>query len=78
MDPMGVLALLCIFIAAPLIVFGFVYLNKRSTNQVKALQLKKEMLELEVEKEELHMKALAEENRKYDRVLGGTIEGGGK
>lgn len=78
MNPFTVSALsvVCLFVAAPAIVFGFVLLNKRGKNQLEALRLRKEMLELEVEKERIHALGLAEENRKYDRIIAGSGEPG--
>jgi energy-converting hydrogenase Eha subunit H len=78
MDTMTIslFSVFCVFIAAPAIVFGFIYFSKRSGRQVEMLKYKKEILELEVEKEELRIKALAEENRKYDRLIAGEGEEG--
>lgn len=67
----------CVFIGAPLIVFGFLFLRRRGRDQLEALRIKKEMLELEVEKEKLHLAAMAEENAKYDRIIEGPGARGG-
>jgi hypothetical protein len=64
-----VLSLFSGLVLAPGAVFLFIYMVKKNANQVKVIQLKKEMMELEVKKEEIHMQALIEENKKYDRVL---------
>lgn len=67
--------ILCVFIGAPSVVFTFVYMLKRNRNDLEALRVKKEMLQLEVEKERLRVQSLAEENRKYDRIIS---DGGGR
>ena len=67
---------LCVFIGAPSVVFTFVYMVKRGRNDLEALRIKKDMLELEVERERLRVAALAEENRKYDRLIEGSGDPG--
>jgi hypothetical protein len=57
-----------------MIVFGFIYLSKPDRLRLEELRIKKEMLELEVEKEKAHTSLLEAESAKYDRI----IEGGGK
>ncbi|HTX73781.1 MAG TPA: hypothetical protein VMC79_13205 [Rectinemataceae bacterium] len=70
MNFIAVFSVFCTFIAAPAIVFSFIYFTRRGKNQVEMQRLKKEMLELEVDREELHLKVLVEENKKYDRMIG--------
>lgn len=69
MNITALFSIFSVFIAAPAIVFGFVYIMRRGKDRVEELRLKKEMLELEVEKEKMHLLALTEENRKYDRLI---------
>lgn len=69
----AVLALFMGLIGLPATVFGFILLLRRDRHRIESLRLQKEILALEVEKERLRACALAEENRKYDRL----IEGGG-
>jgi hypothetical protein len=69
MDPTAIISILCVFFVAPTIVFGFIYLGKRSKLRLEELRIKKEMLELEVEKEKTHVKALEAENAKLDRMI---------
>jgi predicted membrane protein len=64
----------CVFIAAPSIVFGFILLQKRGRNRLEELRLKKEMLMLEVEREKFRHATMIEENRKYDRIIDGTVD----
>jgi len=61
-------------LVAPALTFGFIVLIRKQKSDVDKLRLKKEIMEIELHKEELHMKSLIEENRKYDRLLENTIE----
>jgi hypothetical protein len=65
----AILSILCVFIFCPGIVFGFIYLSKKRKADVELARNKKEILELEVRKEELHLQCLSEENKKYDRII---------
>jgi hypothetical protein len=56
-------------LVAPCLVFGFILLLKKGKNDVERARLQKEMKEIEMRKEEIHLKALIEENRKYDRMI---------
>ena len=71
MNIAGILAILCSLLGIPLIVFGFIYLNIKSKRDIEMMRVKKEMLELEVEKERLTLKKLEAENVKYDRLING-------
>jgi hypothetical protein len=62
-------SVLSIFIGGPLIVFGFLLLGKRYKRDVEMMKYKKEILELEIEKEQMHLKAIEAENLKYDRII---------
>ena len=65
----GIFAIFCVFIGAPSIVFGFIYLKMRNKHSIEKMRLNKEILELELEKEKTHLKALEIENIKYDRII---------
>jgi energy-converting hydrogenase Eha subunit H len=71
MDMTAIVSLLTVFGVAPIIVFGFIFLSKRSRNQVEIMRMKRDITELEVRKEEAKARALIEENRKYDRIIDG-------
>jgi hypothetical protein len=68
----------CVFIAAPAIVFGFIFLLRRSKTRIEELMLRKDLIELEIKKEALRLEAIREENRKYDRILSGNIDATGR
>jgi hypothetical protein len=60
---------------APCLVFGFILFLKKGKNDVEKARLQKEMKEIEMKREEIHLRALIEENRKYDRLIeGGASE----
>jgi len=71
MDMTAIVALVSIFIVAPMIVFGFILLAKRGRNQVEIMRMKRDIAEIELKKEEAKARGLAEENRKYDRIIDG-------
>ncbi len=75
MDYAGIIAILSSLIGIPVIVFGFIYLNIKNKRAVEVMRLKKEMLELEIEKEKVRARLLEAENVKYDRIIDGTDRG---
>ncbi len=75
MDYAGIIAILSSLIGIPVIVFGFIYLNIKNKRAVEVMRLKKEMLELEIEKEKVRARLLEAENVKYDRIIDGTERG---
>ena len=64
-----IISVLSLFVAAPVIVFSFILKMKKSNNEVMKLQYQKEMLELELKKEELQIKRLEAESKQYDRLI---------
>jgi len=60
---------LLLFIGLPTVVFFFVRAIQRDKSEVERLKARKEVLELEAKVEEARAKSLAEENRKYDRII---------
>ncbi|MEI6873992.1 MAG: hypothetical protein WCL50_02560 [Spirochaetota bacterium] len=57
------------FVGLPTLAFFFIRTLQRDKSSVERLKYQKEVLELEVKKEEARAKSLAEENRKYDRII---------
>ncbi|MDR3303427.1 MAG: hypothetical protein LBS86_03350 [Treponema sp.] len=64
-----IVAILAIFIGAPAIVFSFVWGVVKSGNEIKKLRCQKELLELELKREELQIKRLEAESKRYDRLI---------
>jgi hypothetical protein len=54
-----------------LVVAGLVFSYKgiKQKNKIKELELQKEILELEAEKDNIKIKLLEEENKKYNRII---------
>jgi len=69
MDIAGIVAILSTLIGIPVIVFGFVLLNLRSKRSIDKIRLQKEILELELQKDQIKLKMLEAENIKYDRLI---------
>lgn len=69
MDIAGIIAILSSLLGIPLIVFGFIYLNIKSKREVEMMKIKKDMMQLEIERERLNLQMLDAENVKYDRLI---------
>jgi hypothetical protein len=65
----GSIAILSVFVGLPGIVFHFIYKSKK--NKTEMIKQQKELLEIEIEKEKIHLRLLEEENRKYDKIIEG-------
>jgi hypothetical protein len=65
----GSVTVISLFVGLPAIVLNFI--NKSEKNKIEKLRLQKELLEAEIEKENVHIKLLEEENRKYDKMING-------
>ena len=53
----------------PGLIFGFIIISKKIKADVEKSKYQKEILELEVKKEEIHLELMIEENKKYDKVI---------
>ena len=71
---MGYLGILIPIIALsiPILAIVFSYSQKSQTTKIKELELQKEILQLEIEKQNGNIKLLEEENKKYDRIIEGS------
>jgi hypothetical protein len=58
----------------PVTVFGFILIIRKQKTDIEKLRLKKEIMEIELEKESLNLKLIEEENRKYDRIINNRLE----
>jgi hypothetical protein len=72
--PIPYFGMIMFFLVAPAITFGFIGYTKKLRADVEKKRYEKEILELEVRKEEVHLQMLEEENRKYDRMIGSDFE----
>lgn len=69
MDITAIISVLSIFIGTPLIVFGFIFLNKRNKRDIEMMKYKRDIMDIELEKEKIHLKVLEAENQKYDKII---------
>jgi hypothetical protein len=65
----GLLAILSIFVILPGMILTFAYRNKKNKNELKKLEYEREILQLEMEKDNLRIKLLEEENKKLDKII---------
>jgi hypothetical protein len=56
-------------LSIPIVAIVLNYKQKSHSSVIKELELKKEILQLEIEKQNGNIKLLEEENRKYDRII---------
>jgi hypothetical protein len=71
MDLIAIIAIVSIFIGLPAILFTFIHKNikNKRENDIEKLIYQKEILELEIEKENKQIKLLEEENKKLDKLI---------
>jgi hypothetical protein len=67
----GSIAILSIFVGLPAIALTFAYRNVKNKREkeVEKLKYQKELLELEIAKEDKQIKLLEEENKKLDKII---------
>jgi hypothetical protein len=71
MDPVAIPVLGIVFslFILPATVFGFILIIRKQKTDIQKLEIKKQMLELELQKEKVSLRLLEEENKKYDRLI---------
>jgi hypothetical protein len=63
----GSIAIMSLFVGLPMIILSSI--KNKSKAEIEKLKYQKEILELEIEKENITIKRLEEENKKYDEIL---------
>jgi hypothetical protein len=71
MNVTEVVSIVSTLVVAPAIVFLFIYKIKKNKTDIEKLKYEKEVLELEIEKQNNQMKLLAKESEKYDKLIYG-------
>jgi hypothetical protein len=68
---MEYLGILVPFVALSIPIIAIVLSHKQKTqkNRIREIELKKEILELEIKKQNTTIKLLEEENNKYDKII---------
>jgi cell shape-determining protein MreC len=56
-------------LSIPIVAITLSYKQKTQKNRIRELELQKEILELEIEKQNSKVKLLEEENKKYDKII---------
>jgi hypothetical protein len=56
-------------LSIPIVAIALSYRQKAQKNKIKELELQKEILELEIEKQNGKVKLLQEESKKYDKII---------
>ena len=69
MEITGIVAIISTLVIAPAILFSFIYKFTKDKHELKKMQYQKEILELEVEKQNNQIKILEEENKKLDQII---------
>jgi hypothetical protein len=72
--PVPYFGMIMALLVAPGITFSFIYLMRKSKHDVEKLKYQKEIMELEMRKEEMRLKSIQEENKKYDKLLEDRID----
>ncbi len=72
--PIPYFGMIMFFFVAPALTFGFITITKKIKADVDKLKYQKEIIELEIKKEELHLKMMTEENKKYDKMIEGATK----
>ncbi len=65
----GIIAVLGIFVVCPLTIFTFLHLNKKMKVDLEKMKSQKEILALEIKKEQLMIDRLDLENRMLDKKI---------
>jgi hypothetical protein len=60
-------------LSIPIVAITLSYKQKTQKNRIRELELRKEILELEIEKQNSKVKLLEEENKKYDKIINEEI-----
>jgi hypothetical protein len=61
-------------LSIPIVALVLSHRRKTQNNKIKELELQKEILHLEVDKQNGKIKLLEEENKKYDKIIYENIE----
>jgi uncharacterized membrane protein (DUF106 family) len=69
MDVTAIVAIISVFGITPAILFSFLYKITKNKHELKKMQYQKEILELEVEKQNNQIKLLEEENKNLDKII---------
>ena len=69
---MGRFLIPLVALSIPIVAIVLSYKQKAQNGKIKEMELQKEILELEIAKQNASIKLLEEENKKYDKILDGN------
>ena len=72
--PIPYFGMIMSLLVLPGLTFGFIIMIKKIKADVDKLKYRKEILELEVKKEEIKIRLMQEENKKYDKMIESNID----
>ena len=74
----GSLAILSLFVGLPAVILSFIYRNSKNKREkeIEKIKYRKEILELEVKKQDSQLKLLEAENKKLDKIIYENEESG--
>ena len=70
--PIPYFGMIMCFFVAPALTFGFITITKKIKADVDKLRYRKEIIELEIKRDEIHLQMIMEENKKYDKMIRDT------
>jgi hypothetical protein len=56
-------------LSIPIVAIALSYKQKTQKNKIREMELQKEMMELEIKKQDNQVKLLEEENKKLDKII---------
>ena len=60
--------------AIPIVAIALTHRGKIQKDKIRELELRKEILELEIKKQDDNIRLLEEENKKYDKIIGESLK----
>jgi hypothetical protein len=69
---LGLIAVVGTF-SIPIVAIYLTHRGKFQKDKIRELELRKEILELEIKKQDDNIKLLEEENKKYDKIIDGKL-----
>jgi len=71
---MGRFLIPLVALSIPIVAIVLSYKQKTQKDKIREMELQKEILELEITKQNANIKLLEEENKKYDKILDGNAQ----
>jgi len=72
--PIPYFGMIMSLLVLPGLTFGFIIITKKIKADVEKIKYQKEILELEIRKETVHLEMIIEENKKYDKLIESNLD----